>query len=66
MSVPKQSPAAGKAVDVSDALYEAALEQVLKIVPQGALALAGTALGLLLLAWLAVYFLVFLQRGPIN
>ena len=66
MSVPKQSPAAGKAVDVSDPVDEAALERVLKTVPQGAFALAGAALGLLMLAWLAVYFLVFLQRGPIN
>ena len=66
MSVPKQSPAADKAVDVSDPVDEAALERILKTVPQGALALAGTALGLLILAWLAVYFLVFLQRGPIS
>jgi asparagine N-glycosylation enzyme membrane subunit Stt3 len=66
MSVPKQSPAADKAVDVPDPVDEAALERVLKTVPQGAFALAGAALGLLMLAWLAVYFLVFLQRGPIN
>lgn len=66
MSVSNQRSAAGQAVDVSDPVNEAELEQVLKTVPRGALALAGTALGLLMLAWLAVYFLVFLQRGPIS
>ncbi|MBY0509205.1 MAG: hypothetical protein K2P94_03545 [Rhodospirillaceae bacterium] len=35
-------------------------------VPTGAFALAGTAVGLLLLAWLVVYFFVFLQRGPVG
>ena len=38
----------------------------LAAVPVGAFALAGTAVGLLLLAWLAVYFFVFLQRGPVG
>jgi hypothetical protein len=42
------------------------LEQVLKIVPRGALALAGAALSVLVLAWLAIYFFVFLPRGPIS
>lgn len=34
--------------------------------PTGAFALAGAAVGLLLIAWLAVYFFVFLQRGPVS
>ncbi len=41
----------------------AALERALEAVPRGALALAGTAVGLLLLAWLAIYFFEFLPRG---
>jgi hypothetical protein len=45
---------------------DAALEEALKTVPQGALALAGTALGLLMLAWLFVYFFIFLARGPVS
>jgi hypothetical protein len=35
-------------------------------VPRGALALAGIAVGLLLLAWFLVYFLVFLPRGSVG
>ncbi len=50
----------------SDPVTDAELEQVLKIVPKGALALAGAALSLLVLAWLAIYFLIFLPRGPIS
>jgi hypothetical protein len=42
------------------------LERVLKTVPQGAFALAGLTLGLLVLAYLALYFLLFLPRGPIE
>lgn len=44
----------------------AAAAAQLNAVPQGALALAGTAVGLLLLGWLLVYFLIFLQRGPVG
>jgi hypothetical protein len=35
-------------------------------VPRGALALAGIAVGLLLLAWLIIYLLVFLPRGMVG
>lgn len=35
-------------------------------VPSGAFALAGAAVGLLLAAWLLIYFGVFLQRGPVG
>lgn len=38
----------------------------LEQVPSGALALAGTAVGLLLAAWLLIYFGVFLTRGPVG
>lgn len=45
---------------------DAALAEALKIVPRGAFALAGTALGLLILAWLFVYFFIFLARGAVS
>ncbi len=45
---------------------DAALREVLKTVPRGALALAGTAMSILILAWLFVYFFIFLPRGPIS
>lgn len=38
----------------------------LRAVPSGALALAGTAVGLLLVAWLFIYVFVFLARGPVG
>lgn len=44
----------------------AAAANQLRAVPQGAFALAGAAVGLLLVAWLLVYFLIFLQRGPVG
>ncbi len=52
--------------DTLDPITDAALEDVLKTVPQGAFALAGAAMGLLVLAWLAVYVFIFLARGPIS
>ncbi|WP_026596072.1 hypothetical protein [Methyloferula stellata] len=54
------------AEDASDPITDAALQEVLKTVPQGALALAGAAMSLLVLAWLAVYVFIFLARGPIS
>jgi hypothetical protein len=52
--------------DASDSVSEAELEQALKTTPKGALALAGTALVLMMLAYLLVYFLVFLPRGAVS
>lgn len=42
------------------------IEHALKTVPRGAFALAGTTVGLLVAAYLALYFLVFIPRGPIE
>lgn len=53
----------GNAAD--DASGDAAAHQ-LRDVPQGAFALAGTAVGLLVIGWLLVYFFVFLPRGPVG
>ena len=38
----------------------------LHLAPRGAFALAGLAVGLLVAAWLAVYFFLFLTRGPVG
>jgi len=38
----------------------------LRPVPQGAIALAGTAVLLLLIAWLLIYFLFYLPRGMVG
>lgn len=35
-------------------------------VPRGAAALAGTALALVLAAWLLVYFAIYLPRGAVG
>jgi hypothetical protein len=44
----------------------AALDRALKDVPRGAIALAGSAVVLLMLCWLAMYVLVFLPRGSVG
>jgi hypothetical protein len=52
--------------EVSDPISEAELDRALEIAPKGALALAGAAVALLMLAYLLVYFLVFLPRGAVS
>ena len=42
------------------------LERVMRDVPRGALALAALSVGLLLVGWFLVYFLVFLPRGMVS
>jgi hypothetical protein len=44
----------------------AALEEALKEAPRGAIAVAGTAVVLLMICWLAIYLLVFLPRGTVG
>lgn len=43
-----------------------ALERALKEVPRGAVALAGTAVILLMIAWLAIYVFEVLPRGSVG
>jgi hypothetical protein len=52
--------------DVSNTITEADLERVLNDVPRGAFALCGIAVALLVAGWLAIYFAVFLPRGPVS
>ncbi|MGD9738790.1 MAG: hypothetical protein AB7O56_07150 [Bauldia sp.] len=54
------------ASEVADPVAEDDLDRVLKVVPRGAAALAGAAVVIILLAWLFVYFAVFLPRGPVS
>jgi hypothetical protein len=45
---------------------DAALESALEQAPRGAVAVAGIAIGLLLLGWFAIYLFVFLPRGSVG
>jgi hypothetical protein len=49
-----------------DGIAPEALERAMVETPKGALALAGLTVGLLMLAWLAVYFLIFIPRGMVG
>ncbi|HME40428.1 MAG TPA: hypothetical protein VKG63_15845 [Steroidobacteraceae bacterium] len=49
---------AGAPIDATDAV------QALKNGPMGAFVVASIAVGLLLIGWLAFYFLLFMPRGP--
>jgi hypothetical protein len=40
--------------------------QALQSVPSGAAALSGASVLLLLIAWLLIYFLVYLPRGMVS
>ncbi|CCB65931.1 MULTISPECIES: hypothetical protein [unclassified Hyphomicrobium] len=59
-------PRPAKPQNETDTVDEKQLQAVLRDVPEGAFALAGTAVGILVLAYLFLYFLVFLPRGPIG
>jgi uncharacterized oligopeptide transporter (OPT) family protein len=62
-----QPSAAQRPENVADPIDDAAaLERALEIVPRGAVALVGTALGLVMLTWLFVHFAVFLPRGAVG
>ena len=61
-----QPSAADSPFEVADEVDEAALAQVMRIVPLGAGVLAGGAVALLVLGYLAIYLLVFLPRGPVG
>ena len=50
----------------SDAEELQALEAALDEAPQGALVVSAIAVGLLMIGWLGMYFLVFLPRGAVG
>ena len=49
-----------------DGIDPRALAEVMKVVPWGAGILAGGAVALLVLGYLAIYLLVFLPRGTVG
>jgi hypothetical protein len=52
--------------EAEPAAFDAEQLRRLAPVPSGAAALAGAAVLLLLLAWVLIYLLVYLPRGPIG
>jgi hypothetical protein len=65
-SIPGQTSIPGPEQDDFDRQDPEILERVMREVPRGALALAGLTVGLLVLAWFAVYLFVFLPRGSVG
>ena len=49
-----------------DGIDPQALAEVMKVVPWGAGILAGSAVALLVIGYLAIYLLVFLPRGTVG
>lgn len=49
-----------------DGLSQEQVDRALRETPGGAFALAGLTVGLLIVAWVAIYLLVFLPRGPVS
>jgi hypothetical protein len=66
MTTADQPSAADIPSEVPDQIDEAALAEVMRVVPLGAGVLAGTAVALLVLGYLAIYLFVFLTRGPVG
>jgi hypothetical protein len=58
------SPTAQQAGLESD--DEAALDLAMSEVPKGTIAVAGTAVALLMICWFAIYLFVFLPRGSVG
>jgi hypothetical protein len=58
--------AADRPQNVADSVREDDLQRVLSDVPRGAFALCALAVALVLIFWLAIYFGVFLPRGPVS
>ena len=61
-----RSAAADVSPEVADQVDEAALAEVMHVVPLGAGIVAGVAVALLVIGYLAIYLLVFLPRGPVG
>ena len=53
-------------IEAPDDIDEAALAEVLRVVPLGAAVLAGSAVALVVLGYLLIYLLVFLPRGVVG
>jgi hypothetical protein len=61
-----QPRAADNPFEGPDDIDEAALAAVLRVVPLGTAVLAGSAVALMVLGYLAIYLLIFLPRGAVG
>jgi Cytochrome c oxidase subunit IIa family len=61
-----ETSAADQPQNVADSVKEDDLQRVLKHVPSGAFALCAIVVALVLIFWLAIYFGIFLPRGPVS
>ena len=61
-----ETSAADQPQNVADSVKEDDLQRVLKDVPRGAFALCAIVVALVLILWLAIYFGIFLPRGPVS
>lgn len=60
-------PALGSdGLEAVDEIDDAALARVMRVVPLGAGVLAGSAVALLVLGYLAIYLLIFVPRGVVG
>jgi len=59
-------PSAHPLSEDHDQIDEAVLAEVMRVTPLGAGVLAGAAVALLVLGYLAIYLLVFLPRGTVG
>ena len=66
LSIGTHHSAAALPEHVADPIGTDAALEALKHGPRGALFVAVVSVSLLLLSWLAFYFLLFLPRGPIG
>jgi hypothetical protein len=66
MAAVDQPSAADASSEAADNVDEAALARVMRVVPLGAAVLAGTAVALLVIGYLAIYLLIFLPRGAVG
>ena len=63
---PSDQSADAASAELDDQIDEAALTEVMRVTPLGAGVLAGTAVALLVLGYLAIYLLVFLPRRTVG
>jgi hypothetical protein len=66
MTAANQPPAVHASSEVSDQVDEAALTEVMRVVPLGAGVVAGLTVALLVIGYLAIYLLIFLPRGGVG
>ena len=66
MLPPDQPSAADSPSEVADEVDEAALAQVMRVVPLGAGVLAGATVAMLVIGYLLIYLLIFVPRGTVG